>query len=151
MTLSAVYAHHPSSKPTGQFQPDLAESRNLKGIKFLQVSWKLAGWRRGNLETSCCGRDYSIRCAVESMQDRAPTGAKALTGTCIPLDKTKQTRTNKTEHKNKTNKPHQLDMVCMRNQTQIIENSLLTFYLSPFPLLIRVSCLTWVVWCWRLF
>lgn len=38
MTVSAVYAHHPSSKPTGRFQPDLAKSKDLKGIKFLQVS-----------------------------------------------------------------------------------------------------------------
>lgn len=33
-----VYAHQPSSKPIGRFQPDLAESGDLKGVEFLQVS-----------------------------------------------------------------------------------------------------------------
>lgn len=40
MTVLAVRvdAHPPSSKPIGQFQPDLAENGDLKGITFLQVS-----------------------------------------------------------------------------------------------------------------
>lgn len=62
---------------------------------------------------------------VESMQqDRASAGTKALTGSCTPLDKGKKRKKG---------------MVSMENQTQIIQNSLLTFY--PFPLLIRVTCL----------
>lgn len=64
---------------------------------------------------------------VESMQqDRASAGTKALTGSCTPLDKGKKRKKG---------------MVSMENQTQIIQNSLLTFYPFPFPLLIRVTCL----------
>ena len=51
------------------------------------------------------------------------------------------------EEKNNT-KQH--DMVPMEKQAQIIQNSLLIFYLSPSLLLIRFTCLKWIAWCWKL-